>query len=312
MSRSSLIVAVALLAACNSVFGVEERFAREDGGGGSVSTLATGGGGAAGCVGAECFPPGPADWTGPLLFAQGPVGEAAVCEGAYATEELYGLGELADPTHSCPCTCAAPTGIGCTVSVKAWHEPTCITLSQTRTFDGPGDCKTFSQDPQGASFPPPAVDLAAASCAASVAPPVIPPVTWMREGRACGPVEGLDGLPPDFEACIFHTGDVACPGQPYSDKTLWFDGVADTRECDVDCSCGPVLNAACNPVIESHRNFACSEEPKITPPEPGCVQGFFDSALLVSVTPSGSCQPSEATASGALTPTGPTTVCCQP
>jgi hypothetical protein len=104
---------------------------------------------------------------------------------------------------------------------------------------------------------------------------------------------------------------VPCPGGFYADRSLWYGDVDDTRACEDDCSCGAIIETECNVVMEANGGHSCNEAgPQPLPAAPGCVVGFFDSAKLLSVTPTGSCEPGEATATGELAPTDPTTVCC--
>ena len=93
---------------------------------------------------------------------------------------------------------------------------------------------------------------------------------------------------------------------------LWFAGVDDQRGCLDDCSCGDI-DVQCNPLMESNGGHSCNESPPYPLPEaPACSPGFFDSAKLISMMPTGTCAPGSATATGELVAVDATTVCCHP
>ena len=296
------------VAACNVIWGIDDRSGDSAGEGGAepASSATTGGGGAFSIEAA------PAGWQGPLLFSRGgSMAELSACGDSYDSQVFVLRGDVTPGEHVCPCECAAAEGIGCTVSVTSWADEACTVPLRVDTFANVSQCREIDDDTRAASFPEPAVDTTNASCAATPGAPMITPAAFAEQGRACGPVDALDALPPGFDACIYQLGDVPCPGAPYTERTLWYSGVEDTRGCMDDCSCGAVDVAQCTAVVDANGGHSCNENPDYPLlVEPGCVPGYFDSARLISVTPQGSCQPIDATATGALTLLDATTVCC--
>lgn len=313
MRFAVLLVSFASLTACNAVLGLEERPARETQGGVGGDTMATtSSGGATGCQGADCFQDPPSGWTGPVVVSRGgAVDDLASCSDSYGTEMLALQNDLLADAVQCPCECDDPTGITCTVSVTSWDDDNCTSLLRTDTFNAVGQCVGIDGDTDSTSHPMPVADAGSASCAASAGTPVIPEATWGQLLRACGPVDGLEGTPTGFDVCIHRDGDVSCPADHYTERSVWYGGLDDTRACMDDCACGPVTDAQCDASVISWHNDDCTEgPPAATPVAPGCITGTYDSARLDSVTASGSCAPGTATMTGELAPTDPTTVCC--
>ncbi len=295
-----------LLPACNAVFGIDERPAREKADAGSGS----GGTGGDGCA-PDCFPPAPADWSGPVLFGgDGSHGAAPSCGGLPVVLSLEA--EPTDGDHTCPCNCAPATGVNCMAQVTSWLNPDCTTPLQVHTFAAAGQCLEIDDDTEAVSVAAPVIDTSAAGCVASPATPELPPAAFARRAVGCDPGDDLDALPEGFASCIHRPGDHPCPGDIYTERSIWYAGVEDTRGCLDDCSCGAVTGQ-CDVQLLANGGHSCNESDD-TPilAAPLCVAGFFDSAKLVSITPSGTCEPGFATPTGAVRPIDPTTVCCQP
>lgn len=310
MRLSHLLALVVTTAACNAVLGLDPRPERDgnnvsgQGSGGGVLSVGSGG---STCQGAECFDPAPSGWLGPALVSRGET--AAQC--AHGSEVFTAFADLQDVTHTCPCTCAPATGVTCSVTVTAFSDENCQNFDQAETFNSPGDCRHLDHDPQSTTYTETA-NTSAASCAAGVGEPVIPPVAWDTEVRGCGPLEGIDTVPDGFEVCIHREGDEPCPDTFYTERSLLFTDVDDTRECMTDCSCGPVTTTDCQAFVQSYTGHTCNENVHETPQAPDCVFAFFDSTQLISWSPTGACEPIDATATGTVTATGPVTVCCAP
>ena len=304
--HTGLLLSAAVLVACNGILGLDERPGREGAGG------TTSGGGSGDCDGQSCFQPPPQGFSGPILFSQGEsVGALGSCAGSYANELYVVQASLVDAPHTCSCLCDPAVGVTCTTAaVTSWANPDCTGELQVDTFTDVAQCVEIHDDTRSASFPPPVANTTGASCTASAGPMVVPDLEWAAHGRACGPVTDLDRAPAGFDVCVYVTGDVPCVGDWYTQRTLWFGDVDDTRGCVDDCSCGAV-DAQCNPVMLANGGHSCNESPDYPVPlAPGCVEGYFDSAELVSMAAAGTCAPGTATATGSIIATDPTTVCC--
>jgi hypothetical protein len=114
--------------------------------------------------------------------------------------------------------------------------------------------------------------------------------------------------------CIMTTGDVPCPASDYTERTLVYTGVDDTRGC-TSCSCDAPSGVACGLVTTVYSNVACTmDAQEVQNDGTSCVanSGMRSARYSVSSGPSGgSCTPSGVAPSGSATPASARTVCCQ-
>lgn len=308
-----------LLFACNGVLGLEERPARVDdvtaaggssGGGGTTNVV---------CPDEVCERHLPADWSGPTLVSVSEAGPLSCDESsASPNAELTLVDDIDGEPATCSCTCGDPVGIDCNnspITVTTFTNDTCT--NQHRTGSGVlGQCIDLCCGGLWGYYDPAVADVSNASC-----PPEavvdIAEVSWGRDLIGCGPVPrracGDEDCfePSDATLCIYRQGDHTCPAGPFSDKTLWHAGFDDSRACE-PCACSPVT-AQCNEVVEGYAVPDCNNVLEdFMMPAPVCdrAPGDWDGAEILSVNPTGTCTPSGGVATGEVTPTTPTTVCC--
>ncbi len=289
--------------------------------GGVGGTIAERCGGANACVGN----PG-SGWEGPFALAD----RATGCEGAFPDEAASLFAGIQAGSPSCGCGCGSATTV-C---------PTSIIRSDRSNFDcsgpdiagGRGDldeCYGTSK-PLGfgsvVRFGGPAT-----SCGEGTVTSSIPVPTWSESislcygftrgtgacdpGQTCVPIPEpglLDGL------CYRQAGDQTCP-TGFPNKTIYYVGFSDTRECAESCVCQP-SGGRCELTIRKFKNPGCLltwEHTNPTRLSSGeyCLtdKTDLDSWLAESIEKldDGSCSPTAVELSGGVTGLGATTVCCQ-
>jgi hypothetical protein len=165
------------------------------------------------------------------------------------------------------------------------------------------------------------------SCSADVER-VFPEPTWDLEVRGCRGAElgsecddqgrqCLPKAPAGFEdwLCIFSEGDLECPSGDYSDKTLLYSGVTDTRNCG-PCACDVAPSSTCTGQFEVFDTDDCTNDPIHTQ----SLGSFMCSGNLQNVgslriaLDGGTECPifTDTTPVGSIEPEGAITYCCMP
>ena len=129
------------------------------------------------------------------------------------------------------------------------------------------------------------------------------------EGRQCaGAVpEGFDA-----ELCIFNEGEHDCTAGDYSERSVFFAGVDDTRNCS-QCECSQTPTATCTNDYSLHAEADCSGA-TIGDPVPGftCMDVTGGAAIQVNFTGDPGCPLAVPPMPiGEVAPTGAVTYCCQ-
>jgi hypothetical protein len=311
-----------------------------DAGGASAAAGSAAGGksGSAGAGGAAptcdttvnvCAQSAPAGWTGPFAFVHG-AGAPPGCPGAYPTPSAINQAGPSVGSSSCACMCGDATGIVCSSGTASIIDAgTGITACEVIVRGkpavwsaAPGVCtlatmSTMDMDKVSLSLP---VPDAMGSCAAS---PVntLPAPSFAEQTRTCsggtttavGCTSGQVCAPQAFapyKLCVSRPGDFACP-TGYTQATTTYDGVQDTRACSA-CSCGAAASTCDGEVDVTNTCTGASRILETT--VSGCGTNAISAGWGGTYTPkpSGKCVPSSSTLSGAVTPTGDTTVCCMP
>jgi len=232
----------------------------------------------------ECVPAIPVGW--------GAIGYAALYQGAsqalpacptYADDIAYEGGASLDPGNaSCTaCSCGAPTGQSCTLTVdldvpRVGFQPLQVsnkpcgqvgTELSTLTVPDPWGGGCFQQDtlPAGvtcmgddcnASVNSGAPTVSGGSCAPGGGSPVLDTPAFSLAARACrvglagGGCDGTDVCMPrpttPFESrvCVGRAGDEVCPGGPFTERFLFHEGFDDSRDC-TSCTCDAPTGGAC-------------------------------------------------------------------
>ncbi len=252
--------------------------------------------------GGYCRVAAPSGWLGPGVIN-------GACAEPFGARTLSLNEGLDGGAHTCACGCTSPNtkcdyvverfsgdrcdgtsqGVG-----RVWSISDCWTsTSSVRVLDASvtslGSCAPFVD----AGKDTPSWSRAAQFCAGSF------------YARDCAAGE-LCVTSPVARVCIAREGEHACPGSPYTARSIHYQGHDDTRGCG-PCSCGKPVG--CAPVRLGRQNPCPSGAPSpIYPDDAGCV-GPFE---YVSAMTTGSCPPSAPVKVGDVRPAQPVTVCCEP
>jgi hypothetical protein len=128
------------------------------------------------------------------------------------------------------------------------------------------------------------------------------------DGELCAPAAPFTG-----PVCIVQAGDHACPSGAYSQRSVAYTGIDDTRACS-PCACArdcsydyfvydPAdLTCSSAPLVDETAGHGC---PLVTP-SAGKVR------VGVSVAGTGSCSASGGSPTGSAQGSDPVTICCAP
>jgi hypothetical protein len=299
------------------------------------------------CAG-ECVPLPPFGWQGPGLLWLGPDGTEMACPTQAPVVAYQGHADLVlSPPASCSaCSCSPPSG-ACSLpaQITAGSAPCAGASTFTTTFDPPdgwdGTCTNANAVPAGVmcgntpcvrslTVGPLAIREESCTPSAATLGDAVPPV-WMTAAVAClGNAYPLGGCaapgvtcavppPSGFLACIFQSGDNACPA-PYVDKHVVYASFDDERGC-APCTCGATAGSACSATIEVFRDGACSASQELlSAPLSSDGLSCFDllppGPALGSKTVTGlayqpgACAPGGGEPTGVVEPSGPGTFCC--
>ncbi len=267
----------------------------------------------------------PSEWIGPVaLFEADTVAELPDCEGTFP-EELATLGGDIVGADTCACECGDMQGLTCgpaliseTTQSVAGTCPSFPTNCQSPAIcnvEIPPGTLLIPTSHLGKSFTSKKGAVLEGSCEAPTATGTLTSQFQKRarlcqanaigdsceQGQACAP-----SLPEEAgEACIVHTGDIECPeNTPYTQKTLFFEGIDDQRQCEsTSCSCSEADTCKGDVLMAQNSVVGCFTVDTLS-------NNFY---VWTSNTSSTSCGTSgQAAPSGDLTGVSPTTVCCQP
>lgn len=261
-----------------------------------------------------CRASAPSGWDGPGIVREDTPSVAPCGAPPFvipsAKETRSGL--AAEPT-SCPCTCGPPS-TECSYSVSVYGAAGCSgSVKRTLTLNTNGcDVNTgFSE-----SLTLSGTQTKAGSCVPDGGS-VKPAATWNFRGHFCsgsfyaGSCSGgnvcVEG---NAKVCIARSGDVPCPGAPYTERQVMYANVEDTRGCSA-CTCGAPIGACTLPTLQNHANLAnnacINPGGLLKANDAGC----YDGIQWYKPGPAGACPPIPGTPTGALTATEPTTICCE-
>jgi hypothetical protein len=287
------------------------------------------------CGGAfACVPSVPSGWTGPVELYAG-AGPAPLCGGHFAGPTFDGNQGLVDAgAATCGCGCGPAQGVACSSPYTYFQNKVtcsvagtaCATIDLTRdtctTVDERTICRVTLLDMS--SGPP---SPAGGSCA-PVAKMTAPPVVWSTAGRACTstvatsqvdcPASSVCAPLPESTfgttLCITQSGDIACPTTGYTQKQLFYGGVADTRGC-TPCRCGAVAGASCSGSVKvfPSADLTCDGGAIIYPLPFTCAAVQQPADFRIELTAAGgSCTPGPTLPTGTAAPSEPVTFCCAP
>jgi len=283
-----------------------------------------------------CAAAAPEGWIGPVILYLGADPEPA-CPSSMRNSALHANADLgaADPAQ-CSCSCDV-IGTTCTGSytLQKFSEMgcasgTCGAPSQPMEL---GTCYSYIQVTCSQIDTAPVVAWYAninatsnASCSALDNSVVPPAPTWATTVLGCGSLSlgpggcsagdvcvDQPGSPFSQGACVFQRGDQPCPAGRYTERTLVFGGMDDTRAC-TSCSCNGPTGGSCQGSITMKSGAGCTGTTLGTGSVPGCVDKPLGSGYVIATanTVGATCQPNGGAPMGSVTPTEPTTVCCTP
>ena len=291
-------------------------------------------------AGFTCTPPPPTDWTGPVAFFEGPGSQAAPsCGSAYPFLLVDGVDGILAASASCPaCTCGVPKGVACDIAqLRLYGADACMGGGGTLTIAA-NACIGFVSmtDPASAQWAT-ALPGGGVCFPKASSPPVVPPIGWEQRARVCGggSIGGGCGvnqcMPRPSEnfgktLCIAHSGEVACPAGPYTDRSVYFTAASDSRSC-TNCDCGAPTGMVCTGKLALATDTGCTADvttlttvgqcvhldPDPTPPpEPSAYKTLRSVVYTPGASQGGGCSSVPSVASGEATPIDPVTVCCAP
>ena len=268
-------------------------------------------------AGTSCVSSVPLGWEGPVLFTDGE------CPEALPLEVSLSHTELSADSPTCSCDCGEPFGTNCGAAVLRARDPNnCVDedfVTPVVNFF-PGGCSNVTSHGADSwaydhsNFPLAAVGGGACN---EIEDHDIPPATWANDFRTCALVELPDACEdggtcqPDvgLPMCIQREGDHECPPGAFSERTVVFDGIDDSRGCS-DCTCGPPTGT-CNGTI-TFRNGGCLATDTLVgtmqadecSPISGATHGQY------TLEPDADCTAAGGFPQGSAVEADPRTICC--
>ncbi len=283
------------------------------------------------CPNYTCAPAPPPQWSGPVAFFVGTQGEALPeCHAAWPTAVPGGSGTLDAPAAQCgACGCDPPAGATCDApELQVWDVAACQgTVLTTFTIPVIGSCHSFGGTSNTSSIAS-TVPVSGGACPPTGGTATVDPATWSAPalvcdgatlGAGCATAQQVCLRQPDApfgtSLCVTQAGDIDCPIEHYTDKTVIYGSLADDRDCSA-CTCDGPTGITCQGLTNVYSNQSCTLG-EVTVPNDGasCTEapGLKSVRFTVSSGPDGgSCDPSGGQPTGAATPGDGTTVCCIP
>jgi len=267
-------------------------------------------------TGVPCVAALAAGWSA-LAFA---TSRAQPCPATYTTMDVVANAPATAAACSCSCQISATDPPSCAKGTFTSRvgATTCDATGQPYTVNGTGCTAIGSPGAVSAFGNYPAFPLQAGTCISATQKNTA--VQTTRDLRGCvPPAECVDdvcrGAPPSgFTSCVVHDGDVPCPGDPFTNRTL--TGTGATVTCG---GCATCANTATCPVpkFRFYNDAACATELATRTADGQCnplstgTTGTFVSRFRYDATPVGaSCAPtSQPTTSVELQ--GQRTICCR-
>jgi hypothetical protein len=288
---------------------------------------------------AYCVPAAPPGWTGPVLLFQGALKDLSpACPDPGLPGRFNGSGSFFGPTACTPCGCTPTSQLRCAAVVQLFDASACVNLVNTSVDLVPGQgatCHSLGALPASASYKvafQPATAQGSPTCSPGGTAPLGGGFGAVAEtcgalaagpgacvsGRLC--VQAPSGGFVRNMYCVEQVGDVACPGEPYTERHVYYTDKTDTRTC-TPCGCGTYDGGTCGPGTVHVNAYAANGCPGAAQPlDPSAcgvlpVDGGTWSATVSGVPEvleAGTCPPSGGVASGYAAPLNATTVCCTP
>jgi hypothetical protein len=299
---------------------------------------------AASCgTGSLCVDAVPAGWSGPLVLSDQsggpPTPTPPACPLSYSNDAFDGYLSPTSPPAVCTCSCGPLSGLTCSgnIDLALFTDSACTSpcSNDPLPYASGGSCvATGCAGASEIATEPPAQGGACTPNGTSMNPPN----AWAETARACQPKSvggGCSGSqicvpspPSPFSSklCIMQAGSVSCPAGSYSRQRVFYASTQDTRSCAPACACAAPTNATCTggaasvytPVAGGMSGCATATSVPVDGQCHALGGSIFGGTLYAQATapPSppggGSCAASSPQAAGMVTPSGPTTLCCEP
>lgn len=200
-----------------------------------------------------CAPAVPEGWNGPVAFF--PDTSAEACPAERPVEVQVTHQELDVPASSCDCSCGNPSGFTCDgpLILHARSNSCSDDVSANADVSFPAeavvDVSAFDASSWSADFDEHPVPQVTGGECSRIEDFTIPAATFVDGFLTCAPEEGSPGacenggtcLPEvtsiSAPTCIYQEGDVACPDGAYSERTVTYQDIDDSRNCS-PCTCG--------------------------------------------------------------------------
>jgi hypothetical protein len=269
-----------------------------------------------------CLAKAPSGWHGPAaLIRSAAADQPPSCGESHPTELGTWVSDLLPQPAICDCNCGEAVGMECnSAEARVYANAGCENLIDL--FDIGLSCANDVDLVEGywnVRFNPPSGGECEPLPSFS-----IPPLDYTRwtlcgaellEGE-CNPAEACTATPsPSFEEaqCIWQQGDVACPGDLYTERTVVYDAVKDDRSCG-ECSCASPQGTCAGGEVLLDTNANCPGDQWFSwYAEPGeCLEFLFDSGQITEpATPFASCEPTMPVSLGGASLDQPFTLCCE-
>jgi hypothetical protein len=271
-----------------------------------------------------CVAGPPEGWSGPVAVMLDAAESAPPpCEGDYDEDARMALHDLVGDPAICECDCAEATDVSC----ESWvveHDVTLGCPTPDESFDFLGICLNAPSEPQGHYWRADPAASSGGSCEASGTTDVSPAAfagrttlcAYAGPQDGCGPGQRCAPIPvAPFESaiCVWQEGDLECPAAlGFTEKRVAFDDFTDDRACE-ECTCADPVGT-CS-VELSFFSDSCAGRLDYALPTDGVCRLIGSSVESInadedSLAIEATCVPSSGVPIGAVTGTGPTTICC--
>jgi hypothetical protein len=276
------------------------------------------------CQGAgyACTVAAPNGWNGPVAWFNATGDTIPSCAGPYATQASGGHAGINAPQAQCSCGCTGPTNVQCNqVGVNYYSDTNCQT-----NVGGAGLPTNFCVNTgSGSSVSGQAQATAFNGTCGTNPSKTLPSISWANSESVCtynAPTDtggcnsgALCMQQPTggayAKACVWQNGDVACPGTPYTQKSVFYASVDDQRNCST-CTC-TASAGTCTAQVTVYNAAGCTSSTFIGIATDGSCHQFAGVSAIagaISVNPGTCSAGTTGGPTGAASATGPVTVCC--
>jgi hypothetical protein len=280
------------------------------------------------CGAHQCYEAPGNPWWGPVALYVGG-GVVTTCTPGWPDATPGGVGTVDAPDATCSaCSCGNVTGASCGVpGVSFWASNGCGSSLGTVTPPAADVCQPVSVGVDASSMGAD-VPVQPGTCPASGGAATIPEASYEQEALLCEGAEEGAGCadptsvcvrPPVYpfhqSICIVRNANHTCPSGPYTERTVVYQTLLDTRDCTV-CSCSVPTGVSCTGTTTLFSDGSCSSSTATVPHDgSSCVSHPTTGSMRFTIDsgPSGgSCTTGGGAPTGSATGTDPLTVCCLP